>query len=85
MFSVSGIGMYLSDNDINVFLFDTVRRYRNTNAFMHNLQEVKMLARLNHPNIVAYKAAWLEPLDKPLRRAVIINTRYFYFNNVNYY
>lgn len=49
-------------------------RYHNTNAFMRNLQEVKMLARLNHPNIVAYKAAWLEPLEKPLRRTVIINT-----------
>lgn len=34
---------------------------------MQSLVEVKMLARLNHPNIVAYKAAWLEPIDKTQR------------------
>lgn len=32
-------------------------------GFLRSLKEVKMLARLNHPNIVSYKAAWLEPLD----------------------
>lgn len=32
-----------------------------------------MLARLNHPNIVSYKAAWLEPLDDKKRKAQIQN------------
>ncbi|XP_022184524.2 eukaryotic translation initiation factor 2-alpha kinase 1 isoform X1 [Nilaparvata lugens] len=36
-------------------------RYRNASKFLHSLKEVKMLAALHHPNIVAYKAAWLEP------------------------
>lgn len=38
-------------------------RYRYVEGFLRSLKEVKMLARLNHPNIVSYKAAWLEPLD----------------------
>ncbi|XP_075212882.1 eukaryotic translation initiation factor 2-alpha kinase 1-like isoform X2 [Lycorma delicatula] len=38
-------------------------RYQNANGFLRSLREVKMLACLNHANIVAYKAAWLEPFD----------------------
>lgn len=51
---------------------------------MQSLVEVKMLARLNHPNIVAYKAAWLEPIDKTQRSKhffhdmnnIVLETRY---------
>lgn len=51
---------------------------------MQSLVEVKMLARLNHPNIVAYKAAWLEPIDKTQRNKhffhdmnnIVLETRY---------
>ncbi|XP_054282120.1 eukaryotic translation initiation factor 2-alpha kinase 1-like [Macrosteles quadrilineatus] len=43
-------------------------RYNNAAAFLKSLAEVKMLARLNHPNIVAYKAAWLEPIDPAQRK-----------------
>ncbi|CAG4972749.1 unnamed protein product [Colias eurytheme] len=32
------------------------------NSIMTHLAEVKTIASLNHPNIVNYKAAWLEPL-----------------------
>ncbi|XP_059061801.1 eukaryotic translation initiation factor 2-alpha kinase 3-like [Achroia grisella] len=35
------------------------------NSIMNHLAEVKTLASLNHPNIVSYKAAWLEPLIQP--------------------
>ncbi|KAJ1520214.1 hypothetical protein ONE63_004424 [Megalurothrips usitatus] len=38
-------------------------RYRYVEGFLRSLKEVKMLARLNHPNIVSYKAAWLEPME----------------------
>lgn len=36
---------------------------------MHYLAEVKTLARLNHTNIVPYKAAWIEPSleSKPIK------------------
>ncbi|XKL63554.1 hypothetical protein PGB90_005918 [Kerria lacca] len=37
-------------------------RYCSINRFIRGLSEVQMLAKLNHPNIVSYKAAWLEPL-----------------------
>lgn len=39
-------------------------RYHNVNDFLQYLREVKMLAKLNHPNIVSYKAAWLEPITR---------------------
>lgn len=32
------------------------------NSIMTHLAEVKTIANLNHPNIVNYKAAWLEPM-----------------------
>lgn len=32
------------------------------NSIMLHLSEVKTIASLNHPNIVNYKAAWLEPM-----------------------
>lgn len=32
------------------------------NSIMSHLSEVKTIASLNHPNIVNYKAAWLEPM-----------------------
>lgn len=32
------------------------------NSIMTHLAEVKTIASLNHPNIVNYKAAWLEPM-----------------------
>lgn len=44
-------------------------RYRYVEGFLRSLKEVKMLARLNHPNIVSYKAAWLEPLDDDVQKA----------------
>ncbi|XP_026285032.1 eukaryotic translation initiation factor 2-alpha kinase 1-like [Frankliniella occidentalis] len=46
-------------------------RYRYVQGFLRSLKEVKMLARLNHPNIVSYKAAWLEPLDDEKYKAEI--------------
>lgn len=39
-------------------------RYHRVENFLKSLQEVKLLAKLHHPNIVAYKAAWLEPLEQ---------------------
>ncbi|KAK3908887.1 Eukaryotic translation initiation factor 2-alpha kinase 1 [Frankliniella fusca] len=46
-------------------------RYRYVEGFLRSLKEVKMLARLNHPNIVSYKAAWLEPLDDKKYKAQV--------------
>ncbi|KAK6617529.1 hypothetical protein RUM44_005117 [Polyplax serrata] len=37
-------------------------KYHSITAFQKKLNEVKTLAKLNHSNIVQYKAAWLEPL-----------------------
>lgn len=37
-------------------------QYHTVNGFLVSLHEVKMLAKLNHPNIVCYKTAWLEPM-----------------------
>ncbi|GFG33121.1 hypothetical protein Cfor_03417 [Coptotermes formosanus] len=37
-------------------------QYYTVNGFLVSLHEVKMLAKLNHPNIVSYKTAWLEPM-----------------------
>lgn len=34
----------------------------NVNSVLNHLSEVKTIASLNHPNIVNYKAAWLEPM-----------------------
>ncbi|XP_049762676.1 eukaryotic translation initiation factor 2-alpha kinase 1-like [Schistocerca cancellata] len=39
-------------------------RYHRVDNFLKSLQEVKLLAKLHHPNIVAYKAAWLEPFQQ---------------------
>lgn len=39
------------------------------NSIMNHLAEVKTLASLNHPNIVNYKAAWLEPLIQSIKEA----------------
>jgi hypothetical protein len=46
-----------------------VSRYHTVNGFLISLHEVKMLAKLNHPNIVSYNTAWLEPM------AVTINSQ----------
>ncbi|GBP46838.1 Eukaryotic translation initiation factor 2-alpha kinase 1 [Eumeta japonica] len=35
---------------------------------MNHLAEVKTLASLNHPNIVNYKAAWLEPMIETVKK-----------------
>lgn len=37
-------------------------RSADVNSIMTHLAEVKTIASLNHPNIVNYKAAWLEPM-----------------------
>lgn len=37
-------------------------RYHTVKGFLISLHEVKMLAKLNNPNIVSYKTAWLEPM-----------------------
>ncbi|PSN54772.1 hypothetical protein C0J52_01990 [Blattella germanica] len=50
-------------------------QYHNVPAFLRNLHEVKMLARLNHPNIVTYKAAWLEPLIPAPRTSTNVPTK----------
>jgi hypothetical protein len=47
-----------------------VSRYHTINGFLVSLHEVKMLAKLNHPNIVSYKTAWLEPMAVPVNGQV---------------
>lgn len=39
-------------------------KYQNIATFQKKLNEVKALAKLNHANIVQYKAAWLEPYSE---------------------
>lgn len=46
-----------------------VSRYHTVDGFLISLREVKMLAKLNNPNIVSYKTAWLEPM------AVTVNSQ----------
>ncbi|KAM3959130.1 eukaryotic translation initiation factor 2-alpha kinase 1 [Aphomia sociella] len=41
----------------------------NVNTIMNHLAEVKTIASLNHPNIVNYKAAWLEPMIESSKEA----------------
>ncbi|KAJ4442171.1 hypothetical protein ANN_12037, partial [Periplaneta americana] len=50
------------ETDVESFVRLSTLRYHNISRFLRNLREVKMLAKLNHPNIVMYKAAWLEPI-----------------------
>uniref|UniRef100_A0A8D9AMU2 non-specific serine/threonine protein kinase n=1 Tax=Cacopsylla melanoneura TaxID=428564 RepID=A0A8D9AMU2_9HEMI len=48
-------------------------KYQNVDTFVQSLREVQTLARLNHPNIVTYKAAWLEPFDSRKQHPLVRN------------
>ncbi|KAG8247361.1 Eukaryotic translation initiation factor 2-alpha kinase [Homalodisca vitripennis] len=63
---ISAVISFAFANNFNLLLHGTAL-YSNATGFMQSLTEVKMLAKLNHPNIVAYKAAWLEPIDPSQR------------------
>ncbi|KAI4498947.1 hypothetical protein M0802_006122 [Mischocyttarus mexicanus] len=43
-----------------------VVRYGQVSTIKQHLEEVQILAKLNHPNIVSYKTAWIEPLVTPV-------------------
>lgn len=54
---------------LNVWMLQV--RYKDAAMFLRTLAEVKTLARLNHVNIVHYKAAWLEASPVPAEPVIV--------------
>ena len=64
-------------SDFHNFLFDNDEHVRSVTVFSslsQIIREVKVLAALDHPNVVGYNAAWMEHWIRP-GRILLLNLR----------